>query len=265
MVSLAKEVASKVLLQSLWRPICYIWNQYRRRRDTQSSNQGAVSLCWIRCRWTSLWKLCALKIPISRSMQRSSLIPLPKEGEKGDSYYSMMRVELRQDRQKDWVSNLQISKQISGPSSGIGTIKTRVFFMAALGNITFTGSASSRNCPWFSLITPTLEKKSLADFAGKKKSSALSHRHSCSMQHVSLQQRPYRIWKTVVLTVSVDLPFAQIAWCAAEGIDEMPSCSLTTSDHSLQEILWPLDQWMALCSHAYLVLNANNKVTYVEY
>lgn len=71
-----------------------------------------------------------------------------------------------------------------------------------LGNpVTFTGSQLQvgDTAHDFSLITPALEKKSLADFAGKKKSSALSHpstQVSVRCKHVT-SIKPYRIWKTL--------------------------------------------------------------------
>lgn len=71
-----------------------------------------------------------------------------------------------------------------------------------LGNpVTFTGSQLQvgEMAHDFSLITPALEKKSLADFAGKKKSSASSHpstQGSVRCKHVT-STRPYRTWKTL--------------------------------------------------------------------
>ena len=83
-------------------------------------------------------------------------------------------------------------------------------------------TASRGNAHDFSLITPALEKKSLADFAGKKKVLSIIPSIDtgiCSMQTRHFNKTLSDLEDTVVLTVSVDLPFAQGKWCAAEGLD----------------------------------------------
>ena len=103
-----------------------------------------------------------------------------------------------------------------------------------LGNpVTFTGSQLQVGdaAHDFSLITPALEKKSLADFAGKKKVLSVIPSIDtgiCSTQTRHFNQTLSDMEDTVVLTVSVDLPFAQKKWCLLKG-STMPSCSQTTS------------------------------------
>ena len=71
-----------------------------------------------------------------------------------------------------------------------------------LGNpVTFTGSQLQVGeiAHDFSLITPALEKKSLADFAGKKKVLSIIpsiDTGSVRCKHVT-STRPYRTWKTL--------------------------------------------------------------------
>lgn len=69
---------------------------------------------------------------------------------------------------------------------------------------------------------------------------------------------------TVVLTVSVDLPFAQGKWCAAEGIENAIMLS-DYFDHSFGKAYGLLINEWHLLARAVLVLDADNKVTYVEY
>ncbi len=69
---------------------------------------------------------------------------------------------------------------------------------------------------------------------------------------------------TVVLTVSVDLPFAQGKWCAAEGLDNAIMLS-DYYDHSFGKAYGLLINEWHLLARAVLVLDADNKVTYVEY
>ena len=68
---------------------------------------------------------------------------------------------------------------------------------------------------------------------------------------------------TVVLTVSVDLPFAQGKWCAAEGLDNAIMLS-DYYDHPREAYGLLINEWHLL-ARAVLVLDADNKVTYVEY
>ena len=133
-----------------------------------------------------------------------------------------------------------------------------------LGNpVTFTGSQLQvgDTAHDFSLITPALEKKSLADFAGKKKVLSVIPSIDtgiCSTQTLS------DLEDTVVLTVSVDLPFAQKKWCAAEGLDNAIMLS-DYFDHSFGKAYGLLINEWHLLARAVLVLDADNKVTYVEY
>ena len=69
---------------------------------------------------------------------------------------------------------------------------------------------------------------------------------------------------TVVLTVSVDLPFAQGKWCAAEGIENAIMLS-DYFDHSFGKAYGLLINEWHLLARAVLVLDADNKITYVEY
>ena len=69
---------------------------------------------------------------------------------------------------------------------------------------------------------------------------------------------------TVVLTVSVDLPFAQGKWCAAEGLDNAIMLS-DYYDHSFGKAYGLLINEWHLLARAVLVLDADNKITYVEY
>ena len=104
-----------------------------------------------------------------------------------------------------------------------------------LGNpVTFTGSQLQvgEMAHDFSLITPALEKKSLADFAGKKKSPpASSHpstQGSVRCKHVTSIKTLSDMEDTVVLTVSVDLPLLKVNGALLKG-STMPSCSQTTT------------------------------------
>ena len=68
----------------------------------------------------------------------------------------------------------------------------------------------------------------------------------------------------VVLTISMDLPFAQKRWCGAAGVDKVE----TLSDHkdaSFGTNYGFLIEELRLLSRGVVVINKDNKVTYVEY
>ena len=74
----------------------------------------------------------------------------------------------------------------------------------------------------FSLTTTDLSKKSLSDFDGKKKILSVVPSIDtgiCSLQTRRFNEELASLDNTVVLTVSMDLPFAQKRWCGAEGIE----------------------------------------------
>lgn len=139
-----------------------------------------------------------------------------------------------------------------------------------LGNpVTFTGKQlqvgdTARD---FSLFTTDLTKKTLADFAGKKKVLSIVpsiDTSVCSTQTRHFNQELSNLDNTVVITISLDLPFAQKKWCAAEEIDNAIMLS-DYFDHSFgRDYALLINEWHLL-ARAVLVLDENNKITYVEY
>ena len=96
-----------------------------------------------------------------------------------------------------------------------------------LGNpVTFTGKQLQvgDKALDFSLTTTDLSKKTLDDFDGKKKVLSVVPSIDtgvCSTQTRRFNQELANLDNTVVLTVSMDLPFAQGRWCGAEGLDNV--------------------------------------------
>ena len=67
----------------------------------------------------------------------------------------------------------------------------------------------------------------------------------------------------VVLTISVDLPFAQKRWCASNGLDNV----ITLSDHrnlSFGKTYGVVMEELRLLARSVFVLDKNNKVVYTE-
>ena len=139
-----------------------------------------------------------------------------------------------------------------------------------LGNpVTFTGKQLQvgDKALDFSLTTTDLSKKSLADFDGKKKVLSVVPSIDtgiCSTQTRRFNQELANLDNTVVLTVSMDLPFAQGRWCGAEGLDNAIMLS-DYFDHSFgHDYALLINEWHLL-ARAVFVLDTDNVIRYVEY
>lgn len=86
----------------------------------------------------------------------------------------------------------------------------------------------------------------------------------CDAQTRRFNEEAAKLDNVKVLTVSVDLPFAQKRWCAAAGIDNVQ----TVSDHrdlSFGEAYGLVMQELRLLARSVFVIDSNDTVTYVEY
>ena len=70
--------------------------------------------------------------------------------------------------------------------------------------------------------------------------------------------------KANAVTVSLDLPFAQARFCGAEGVGNMRAAS-DYQDRSFGNSYGTLIEELKILSRAIFVLDANGKITYVEY
>ena len=114
----------------------------------------------------------------------------------------------------------------------------------------------------FTLMSSDLTLKSLSDFDGKKKVISIVpslDTDLCSTQTRTFNKELSELEDTVVITVSVDLPFAQARWCGAEGLDVV-----LLSDYYDNSFGNLMDEWHLL-ARAVLVLDSQNTVQYTEY
>ncbi|MGT2665990.1 thiol peroxidase [Streptococcus rifensis] len=121
--------------------------------------------------------------------------------------------------------------------------------------------------PEFSLMATDLSTKSLSDFDGKKKVISIVPSVDtgiCSTQTRKFNEALSELEDTVVITVSADLPFAQDKWCAAEGLDNAILLSDYYDNRFGKAYGVLMEEWHLL-ARAVLVLDKDNKVTYVEY
>ena len=122
--------------------------------------------------------------------------------------------------------------------------------------------------PAFTLLDNGLGEKTLADYAGKVKVISVVPSLDtgvCDAQTRWFNQNVSKLGENVVvLTVSVDLPFAQKRWCGAAGIDQVE----TLSDHrdlSFGENYGFVLEGLRLLSRGIVVIDKDDVVLYVEY
>lgn len=122
--------------------------------------------------------------------------------------------------------------------------------------------------PDFTLNKDLLTEVNLSDYAGKIKLISVVPSLDtgvCDAQTRRFNQEAASLGDNVViLTVSVDLPFAQARWCGAAGVDKV----VTLSDYktkSFGQAYGVLIKEFGLDMRSIFVIDANDKITYVEY
>ncbi|MDT2045192.1 lipid hydroperoxide peroxidase [Priestia aryabhattai] len=86
----------------------------------------------------------------------------------------------------------------------------------------------------------------------------------CDAQTRRFNEEASKLDNVKVLTVSVDLPFAQKRWCGSNGIENVQ----TLSDHrdlSFGEAFGVTIKELRLLARSVFVVDSNDEVTYVEY
>ena len=86
----------------------------------------------------------------------------------------------------------------------------------------------------------------------------------CDAQTRKFNEEAAKLDNVQILTISVDLPFAQGRWCGAAGVDKVQ----TLSDHrdlSFGEAYGIAIQEHRLLARAVFVVDSNDTVTYAEY
>ncbi|HAU36702.1 MAG TPA: thiol peroxidase [Phycisphaerales bacterium] len=121
--------------------------------------------------------------------------------------------------------------------------------------------------PDFVVLDNDLKEVRLADLWGKKLLISVVPSLDtgvCSIQTRRFNQEASKLGRDVViLTVSMDLPFAQKRWCGAEGVTQVK----TVSDHrdaSFGQAYGLLIRELRLLARAVLVVDAGGKVVYEQ-
>ncbi|WP_373893075.1 thiol peroxidase [Virgibacillus natechei] len=121
--------------------------------------------------------------------------------------------------------------------------------------------------PDFTVVSNDMKEVSLSDYKGKVKLISVVPSIDtgvCSEQTKRFNEEADKIDNVQVLTISMDLPFAQTRWCAANGIKKLD----TLSDHRDADFgkkYGVLIKELRLLSRSIFVVDSNDLVTYVEY
>jgi len=122
--------------------------------------------------------------------------------------------------------------------------------------------------PDFQLLRNDLSEVTLKDYSGKKKILSIFPSVDtpvCATAVKKFNEIASQLNNTVVLNISMDLPFAQKRFCGAEGIDGVETLSAFRSPFIKDYNLEMTDSVLkGLASRAILVLDENNKVLYSE-
>ena len=146
-----------------------------------------------------------------------------------------------------------------------------------MANVTFKGNPMTLlgkevnvgdQAPDFTVLDNSLNPVTLQDSKGKIRLISVVPSLDtgvCDAQTRQFNEHAAELGEDVViLTISVDLPFAQKRWCAAAGIDAVQ----TLSDHrdlSFGEAYGVVMKELRLLARSVFVIDQNDKVTYVEY
>ncbi len=143
-------------------------------------------------------------------------------------------------------------------------------------NVTFKGNPVTLignevkvgdQAPNFKVLANDLSEVTLADTKGHVRLISVVPSLDtgvCDAQTRRFNEEAAKLDNVKVLTISVDLPFAQKRWCGANGIENVQ----TLSDHrdvSFGQAYGVLIKELRLLARAVFVIDSNDKITYVEY
>ncbi|AZN40269.1 MULTISPECIES: thiol peroxidase [Paenibacillus] len=121
--------------------------------------------------------------------------------------------------------------------------------------------------PDFQLNKSLVDVVSLKDFAGKVKLVSVVPSIDtgvCDAQTRRFNEEAGKFGENVaILTVSVDLPFAQARWCGAAGVDKVVMLS-DYKNNNFGEAYGVLIKDLNLDMRAIFVIDANDTIQYVE-
>jgi|SRR5690625_983145 len=121
--------------------------------------------------------------------------------------------------------------------------------------------------PEFTVIANDLSERTLNDYKGKIKLISVVPSLDtgvCSQQTKRFNDEAGALDNVQVLTISMDLPFAQTRWCSAEGVKNLEILS-DHRDADFGQKYGTLIKELRLLARSIFVVDANDKVVHVEY
>lgn len=143
-------------------------------------------------------------------------------------------------------------------------------------NVTFKGNPVTLvgpelkvgdQAPDFTALSTDLEPVTLENFEGKTKLISVIPSIDtgvCAQQTKRFNEEASEMENVQILTISMDLPFAQKRWCQATSVSNLT----TLSDHKDADFgkkYGVLIEELRLLARAIFVVDPNNIITYVEY
>jgi len=126
---------------------------------------------------------------------------------------------------------------------------------------------AGEKAPDFTVLSNDLKPVTLADSAGKVRILSVVPSLDtpvCDQQTRRFNEEAAKLGNVEILTISMDLPFAQKRWCGAAGVDKVK----TVSDHrdaSFGAAYGTLIKELRLESRAVFVVDGSGKLAHVEY
>src|SRR6266536_3343918 len=121
--------------------------------------------------------------------------------------------------------------------------------------------------PDFTLVDNSLKPVTLKDTGNRVRIISVVHSLDtpvCDAQTKRFNEEAARLPGVDIITVSMDLPFAQKRWCGAFGVDKVKMLS-DHKDGSFGASYGTLIKELRIESRAIFVVNADNKVRHAEY
>ena len=154
-------------------------------------------------------------------------------------------------------------KKLNDMKTTVGVIEINGNPLTLVGEMVKTGDIAQD----FSVMSNELKPVKLSEFAGKK--IILSVMPSidtpvCAAQTRRFNEEATKLENVVIITLSVDLPFALARFCGNEGIKN----ALTLSDYKDRDFGHKYGfyiQELGLLARGIVVIDENNKVVHVQY
>ncbi len=163
-----------------------------------------------------------------------------------------------QTKAKEWVAKVGAAEK---ERPGLVTAKGQP--LTLLGNEVKVGDPA----PNFQVLDNTMQPSTLESYRGKIKiitSVPSLDTPVCNMETRRFNQEADQLPQNVaILTISMDLPFAQARWCAAAGIEKVKTFS-DYREHSFGKAYGVLIKERKLLARAVFVVDDQDVVRYVE-